>query len=69
MPDLKLTLILLLFPLAVIFITRLFQWLWNTTMPELFHLKEVTFWQALKLLLIAAFLFGSGSIVQFSIGG
>lgn len=46
--------------LVVLFfaITGLFQWLWNITMPEVFNLKRVTFWQALRLLLIAGILFG-----------
>ncbi|GBF32504.1 hypothetical protein DCCM_0700 [Desulfocucumis palustris] len=35
-----------------------FQWLWNTTMPQVFNLKEITFWQAFRLILIAGILFG-----------
>lgn len=41
--------------------TAVFQWLWNITMPEVFALKEITFWQALRLLILTSFLF-SGSI-------
>lgn len=49
---------LVLIPLLI----ALFQWLWNTTMPEVFNLNTITFWQALRLLLIAAFLFaGTGA--------
>ena len=47
---------LVLIPLAI----ALFQWLWNITMPQVFDLKIITFWQALRLLLIGAFLFGAG---------
>ncbi len=47
---------LVLIPLAI----ALFQWLWNITMPQVFNLKIITFWQAFRLLLIAAFLFGAG---------
>ena len=47
---------LVLIPLVI----ALFQWLWNITMPEVFNLKIITFWQAFRLLLIAAFLFGAG---------
>lgn len=36
----------------------LFQWLWNITMPQVFNLREITFWQAFRLLLIAGILFG-----------
>ncbi len=38
----------------------LFQWLWNITMPEVFKLKQITYWQSFRLLIIAAFLFGVG---------
>ena len=47
---------LVVIPLAI----WLFQWLWNITMPQVFNLNTITFWQALRLLLIAAFLFGTG---------
>lgn len=42
----------------------LFEWLWNITMPQLFNLKEITYWQAFRLLLIAAMLLGGGRIVS-----
>jgi hypothetical protein len=35
-----------------------FQLLWNTTIPQVFKLGEITFWQALRLLLLAGILFG-----------
>ena len=50
-------LILLLFLVAYIL-----QWLWNITMPDVFNLKVISFWQAFRLLLIAFILFGSGNI-------
>jgi len=40
----------------------LLQWLWNITMPEVFNLKEITYWQAFRLLIIAAILFGGPNI-------
>lgn len=36
----------------------LLKWLWNITMPTVFNLKAITYWQAFRLLLIAAILFG-----------
>jgi hypothetical protein len=46
---------------AVFFlVTVVFQLLWNITMPEVFGLKPVRFWQAFRMLLIAGFLFGWG---------
>ena len=40
----------------------IFQWLWNITMPEAFGLREIRFWVAFRLLLIAAFLTSGGLI-------
>lgn len=35
------------------------KWLWNWLMPELFSLKQITFWQALGLSLLCSLLFKS----------
>jgi hypothetical protein len=40
----------------VAFGVAVFQWLWNTTMPDVFGLKVLRYWQALRLLLIASML-------------
>lgn len=48
----------LLVLLLVLLATAVFQWLWNITMPEVFGLGKIRFWVALRLLLIAGFLFG-----------
>jgi len=48
-------------PLAVgliFLLTWLFEWLWNITIPQVFNLKTITYWQAFRLLLIAGILFG-----------
>ncbi len=37
------------------------QWLWNTLMPEVFNLPEVSYWQAVGLFVLAHILFGSHS--------
>jgi len=44
-------------------ITLIFRWLWNTTMPEVFGVKSLTFGQSFKILLIASMLFGGGTKV------
>ena len=44
-------------------ITLIFRWLWNTTMPDVFGVKSLTFVQALKIMLISAMLFGGGTTV------
>ena len=40
----------------------LLQYLWNITMPQVFNLNQVTYWQAFRLLLIAVILFGGPNI-------
>ena len=34
------------------------EWLWNRLMPEIFGLRQITYWQAFGLLLLARLLFG-----------
>jgi hypothetical protein len=62
-------LLIVLIPVVIAIATAIFQWLWNITMPQVFELKEITFWQAFRILLLAGFLFGAGSFIKFSIGG
>jgi len=58
---------IILLPIVITIVTAIFQLLWNSTMPEVFSLKEITLWQAFKLLLLGGFLFGAGSFIH--IGG
>jgi len=37
------------------------MWLWNETLPELFGFKEIDFWMAFKVSLLASTLFKSHS--------
>ncbi|MCH8536689.1 MAG: hypothetical protein LAT66_02860 [Alkalimonas sp.] len=54
---------LLLMALAFFFIIpAVLQWLWNITMPDVFSLKEVTYWQSFRLIIISAILFSPGLI-------
>ncbi|MFQ5739169.1 MAG: hypothetical protein ACE5JX_09145 [Acidobacteriota bacterium] len=59
---------LLAIPLLLVLIffvgVALFQWLWNITMPDVFNLRTVTFWQAFRLLLLAAILFSGQRVVE-----
>jgi hypothetical protein len=41
-----------------------FRWLWNTTMPDVFGFRQVTFWQAVKILILAGILFGGHRVVD-----
>jgi hypothetical protein len=68
MEELRFLLILLV-PIFIVLGTVIFRWLWNITMPDVFGLKAITFWQAFRILLLAGFLFGAGSVVRFSTGG
>ena len=45
-------------------VTALFRWLWNITMPEVFGLKRITYWQAFRLLIMAGMLFGGPAALQ-----
>lgn len=37
------------------------MWLWNSTLPELFKLNEISLWMAWKISLLCSFLFKSHS--------
>lgn len=39
------------------------MWLWNTTLPDLFNIKKVSFWQALKILALSLILTGGVSLL------
>lgn len=44
---------------AVLFLgSLLLNYLWNITMPRIFRLPEITYWEAFRLILIAWILFG-----------
>jgi hypothetical protein len=50
--------------IALIFLISLIlsypvMWLWNSTMPELFHLQEIGVWMAWKLAFLCGILFKS----------
>ena len=53
-----------LFAAIYVVMTFIFQLLWNTTMTQVFQWREITFWQAFRLILIAGILFG-GSWVRY----
>ena len=38
----------------------LLQWLWNITITRIFNVREITFWEAFRLMIIAGLLFGNG---------
>ena len=40
-------------------VIALFQWLWNITLPELFRWPALTYWQSMRIVVIASILFKS----------
>lgn len=60
--------ILIVVVLAFLVVTGIFERLWNATCPDIFRLPEITYWQALRLLIMAAILFG-GAHVAFQGNG
>jgi hypothetical protein len=49
---------------AFIVFTLIFRWIWNRTMPPVFGVREVTFWQAIGILVLASILFGGHRVVN-----
>ncbi|MDL5053524.1 hypothetical protein QQ056_08210 [Oscillatoria laete-virens NRMC-F 0139] len=63
--------ILLSIPLVIVaafIVIWIFQLLWNSTLPDLFGWKIISFWTSFKLILIAAILFGGGIKLPFNYG-
>ena len=50
--------VITLISVFLILFSALLRWLWNMTMPQVFGLKEITYWQAFRILIIAGILFG-----------
>lgn len=40
-----------------------FRWIWNHTVPAVFGAREITFWQAVGILILASILTGGHRIV------
>ena len=60
------SLIIAIAVLAIFIVPAIFQFLWNITMPEVFGLKVISYWQAFRLLLLAGMIFGAGSLLKFN---
>ena len=50
---------------VILILVDFFKWLWNITMPQVFNLKVITYWQALRILIIAGVLFGGSHLPSF----
>jgi succinate dehydrogenase hydrophobic anchor subunit len=49
---------------AFVVFVLVFRWIWNRTVPAVFGLKEITFWQAVGILVLASILTGGHRIVS-----
>lgn len=47
-------------------LSGLLMWLWNITITTIFNIREITFWEAFRLLIISSLLFG-GALGSFNI--
>lgn len=56
-------LIIFVILLWIFIVSAISEWLWNMTMPELFGLKVINYWQSFRLLIIASILTG-GSLID-----
>ena len=54
-------LFLLIAPIAIFLFGTLVMFLWNKALVPVLHVSEVTFWQALGILVLSKILFGSFS--------
>ena len=50
---------LLIFAGLFLAVVAVLQWLWNITLPGIFNIRQVTYWEAFRLLLITTILFRS----------
>lgn len=67
MASLAIINIILLGIVLLFIVSAVLKWLWNITMPEVFNLKEITYWQAFRLLIIAGILFGGSTLFNLSL--
>lgn len=51
---------LFIFIVVPLILSGILKWLWNMTMPQIFKLPEITYWEAFRLILITAILFSGG---------
>jgi hypothetical protein len=66
MDPIFLTMLVLLAIVVFFVLVAIFQWLWNITMPQVFNLTTISYWQAFRILLISGFLFGSSHFPSFN---
>jgi len=51
--------------IGIFLVPFIFMLLWNDTMPRIFKLSMISFWESFRLLLIASILFGNSWLKIF----
>ena len=54
---------------SLVVFVLVFQWIWNRTVPAVFGLRQITFWQAVGILVLASILTGGHRIVSTDLTG
>ncbi len=55
---------LIVIVILIAVMTAIFMWIWNAVVPDVFGFKQVTFLQALGILILAGMLFGGHRVVE-----
>jgi hypothetical protein len=48
---------------SLVVFVLVFRWIWNHTAPAVFGLREITFWQAVGILILASILTGGHRVI------
>jgi succinate dehydrogenase hydrophobic anchor subunit len=48
---------------SLVVFVLVFRWIWNHTVPAVFGLREITFWQAVGILILASILTGGHRVI------
>lgn len=56
--------IIIVVGLVILGATYFVQYLWNSTLPDLFGFKEITYWQTFRLFLLISIFFGGSRTVS-----
>ncbi|MAF26863.1 MAG: hypothetical protein CME07_03240 [Gemmatimonadetes bacterium] len=46
---------------VIFLVPAIVMWLWNRTMPDIFRLPTIAYWQAFRLFILCMILFGGGA--------
>ena len=50
----------LIYVLLIFIFSALLMWLWNITITKIFNIRNITYWEAFRLMIIAWLIFGKG---------